>query len=371
MPPAVLGLLVAAAILHAGWNILLKTASDPLRTAGRGMLVGAIVLLPVGAVGWLAVGRPAIPTEAWLLAIGSGVLEAIYFGLLSGAYSRGDLSLVYPIARGTAPVIAVFVGIVFLGERLGVQGTIGVALLLAGILVAPAAVGRPPRLGHDVPPDARGGLAGGRDRGRHRLLLGGRPDRRPAHPAVALRDADLDLHRGLPASAGSPWSTADAARRPSWPWPRSPRSPRPTRSTRRRTRRPTRRPDPADPGPPARAVRLGTSRGRRARDRRRLPARPGRLRVRPADGGRAGPRVGHRPRSPAGARSGSARRPHVGPPWRRLAAGGRHRRRRVPARDRGLTTDPSRAARSRRTPAPGQALGGPSAGTVTWAGEGA
>ena len=134
MPPAVLGLLVAAAVLHAGWNILLKTAGDPLRTAGRGMLVGAIVLLPVGAAGWLAVGRPAIPTEAWLLAIGSGVLEAIYFGLLSAAYSRGDLSLVYPIARGTAPVIAVFVGIVFLGERLGVQGTIGVALLLAGIL---------------------------------------------------------------------------------------------------------------------------------------------------------------------------------------------------------------------------------------------
>ena len=134
MPPAVLGLLVAAAVLHAGWNILLKTASDPLRTAGRGMLVGAIVLLPVGAIGWLAVGRPAIPTEAWLLAVASGVLEAIYFGLLSAAYSRGDLSLVYPIARGTAPVIAVFVGIVFLGERLGVQGTIGVALLLAGIL---------------------------------------------------------------------------------------------------------------------------------------------------------------------------------------------------------------------------------------------
>ena len=134
MPPAVLGLLIAAAVLHAGWNILLKTAGDPLRTAGRGMLVGALVLLPFGVAGWLVVGRPPIPTEAWLLAIGSGVLEAVYFALLSAAYARGDLSLVYPIARGTAPVVAVFVGIVFLGERLGLQGTIGVALLLAGIL---------------------------------------------------------------------------------------------------------------------------------------------------------------------------------------------------------------------------------------------
>jgi drug/metabolite transporter (DMT)-like permease len=134
MPPAVLALLVGAAILHAGWNIMLKTAEDPLRTAGRGMLVGAGVLLPAGLIGWLAIGQPPIPTEAWLLALVSGILEAAYFGLLSGAYVRGDLSLVYPIARGTAPVLSVFVGIVFLGERLGPVGAIGVALLLVGIL---------------------------------------------------------------------------------------------------------------------------------------------------------------------------------------------------------------------------------------------
>ena len=134
MPPAVLALLVGAAILHAGWNILLKTAPDPLRTAGRGMLVGAGVLVPAGILGWLAVGQPAIPQETWLLAIASGILEAVYFGLLSGAYARGDLSLVYPIARGTAPVLSVIVGIVLLGERLGPVGAVGVGLLLIGIL---------------------------------------------------------------------------------------------------------------------------------------------------------------------------------------------------------------------------------------------
>lgn len=134
MSPAVLVLLMAAAALHAGWNILLKSAGDPLRTAGRGMLVGAAVLVPAGIVGWLIVGRPPIPAEAWALALLSGILEATYFALLSGAYARGDLSLVYPIARGTAPVLAVFVGIVFLGERLGPVGTLGVLLLLAGIL---------------------------------------------------------------------------------------------------------------------------------------------------------------------------------------------------------------------------------------------
>ena len=134
MPPAVLLLLIGAAILHAGWNILLKTAEDPLRMAGRGMLVGAAVLIPAALVGWLVVGRPPIPTEAWTLAFVSGLLEALYFALLSAAYARGDLSLVYPIARGTAPVLAVAIGIVFLGERLGPIAAVGVALLLAGIL---------------------------------------------------------------------------------------------------------------------------------------------------------------------------------------------------------------------------------------------
>jgi drug/metabolite transporter (DMT)-like permease len=134
MPPAVLVLLLTAAVLHAGWNILLKTADDPLRTAGRGMVVGSAVLIPVAVVGWLVTDRPAIPPEAWAIALASGILEALYFSLLSAAYARGDLSLVYPIARGTAPVLAVAVGIVFLGERLGPMGALGVAFLLIGIL---------------------------------------------------------------------------------------------------------------------------------------------------------------------------------------------------------------------------------------------
>ena len=135
MPVEVLVLLLFAALLHAGWNILLKTADDPLRTAGRGMVVGAASLIPIGLVGWLAGGQPEIPTEAWLLAIVSGVFETAYFVFLSAAYRRGDLSLVYPIARGTAPVLAVAVGVVVLGERLGLVGALGVACLLGGILV--------------------------------------------------------------------------------------------------------------------------------------------------------------------------------------------------------------------------------------------
>ena len=134
MPPGIILLLLVAALLHAAWNVLLKTADDPLRTAGGGMLVGASFLIPIALIGWLVTGRPAIPDGAWQLSILSGILEAAYFVFLSAAYRRGDLSLVYPIARGTAPVLSVAVGVIVLGERLEPPGWIGVGLLLAGIL---------------------------------------------------------------------------------------------------------------------------------------------------------------------------------------------------------------------------------------------
>jgi drug/metabolite transporter (DMT)-like permease len=134
LPPAILLLLLIAALMHATWNVLLKTAADPLRTAGRGMLVGTGFLVPIAIAGWLVSGHPAILDDAWRLAVLSGVLEAAYFVFLSAAYRRGDLSLVYPIARGTAPVLSVGIGVLILGERLELPGWIGVGLLLAGIL---------------------------------------------------------------------------------------------------------------------------------------------------------------------------------------------------------------------------------------------
>jgi drug/metabolite transporter (DMT)-like permease len=132
--PFVFGLIAGAAVLHVAWNVLLKTAGDPLRAAAVGMSAAAAVIVPAAALGWVVIRRPAIPPEAVVLAIASGVLEAAYFGFLAAAYRRGDLSVVYPIARGTAPLLAVAVGIVVLQERLGPAGIAGVAALLAGLL---------------------------------------------------------------------------------------------------------------------------------------------------------------------------------------------------------------------------------------------
>jgi drug/metabolite transporter (DMT)-like permease len=130
--PLVYGLIAVAAVLHVTWNVLVKTSGDPLRAAAVGMAVGAVVLTPLAIVGWFAIGRPAIPPEAVALGIASGVFEAIYVVVLSAAYRHGDLSIVYPLARGTATLLAVGIGIGILGERLGPLGLAGIAALLAG-----------------------------------------------------------------------------------------------------------------------------------------------------------------------------------------------------------------------------------------------
>jgi uncharacterized membrane protein len=132
--PFVFLLVAGAAVLHVTWNVLLKTAGDPLRAAAVGMATAALVICPTALAIWLATGRPAIPSETLALSVVSGLLEALYFTFLASAYRRGDLSLVYPLARGSAPLLAVTVGVLVLGERVGPPGAVGVAALLVGLL---------------------------------------------------------------------------------------------------------------------------------------------------------------------------------------------------------------------------------------------
>ncbi len=135
MDPFVIAIVAVSAVLHVSWNVRLKTAGDPLRAATIGMAAATFVIVPVGIAAWVIGGRPAIPPQGVVLGVVSGTIEAAYFILLSAAYRRGDLSVVYPIARGTAPLIAVAIGVIVLGERLGIAGSIGVVLLLLGFLL--------------------------------------------------------------------------------------------------------------------------------------------------------------------------------------------------------------------------------------------
>ena len=134
MTPFIVGLVAVSALLHLAWNVRLKTAGDPLRTATIGLLAASFAIVPLGLGVWWAHGGGAPSVEGVALGIASGFVEAAYFILLAAAYRRGDLSVVYPVARGTAPLLAVAIGVVGLGERLGVAGSIGVVMLLVGFL---------------------------------------------------------------------------------------------------------------------------------------------------------------------------------------------------------------------------------------------
>jgi drug/metabolite transporter (DMT)-like permease len=121
-------------VLHGTWNVLVKVSGDPMTTFSRATIVAALATTPIAAGVWLLAGRPGMtPAAAGLDAI-SAALELTYLWLLSAAYERGELSVVYPIARGSAPLLAVAAGLGLLGERLAPGQLAGVALLLLGIL---------------------------------------------------------------------------------------------------------------------------------------------------------------------------------------------------------------------------------------------
>jgi drug/metabolite transporter (DMT)-like permease len=134
MVAVAIGLALAAAVLHGTWNVLVKVSGDPMRTFRRATIVAALATTPITLVAWLIAGRPGLTPAAAGLAAVSAALELIYLWLLSTAYRRGELSVVYPIARGSAPLLAVVAGIGVLGERLAPGQLAGVVLLLLGIL---------------------------------------------------------------------------------------------------------------------------------------------------------------------------------------------------------------------------------------------
>ena len=128
------GLALVAAVLHGTWNVLVKVSADPITTFRRVTLTSALVATIALVPAWLVFGRPALSPAAAGLCLASSALETTYLWLLSTAYRRGELSAVYPIARGSAPLLSVLVGLLILGERLTAPQLAGVALLLIGIL---------------------------------------------------------------------------------------------------------------------------------------------------------------------------------------------------------------------------------------------
>jgi drug/metabolite transporter (DMT)-like permease len=122
-------LALAAAFVHATWNLLTAGADESQVAAGVALLIGALVFLPVGLLAG-DVGSEALPYAA-----ASVALELCYLACLATAYQRGPLSVVYPVARGTAPVLVLIGSALFLATTPTVEQVLGVLLVASGVLL--------------------------------------------------------------------------------------------------------------------------------------------------------------------------------------------------------------------------------------------
>lgn len=136
MDTLVFAAVLFAAACHAGWNAAIKRGLDPLATTvaiSVGAALVSLVIVPV-------VGLPARAAWPWVLA--SVAIHLAYFAALIESYRAGDMGQVYPIARGSAPLMTATVATAFIGERLGLAGWFGITLLAAGVLLLSLRGGR-------------------------------------------------------------------------------------------------------------------------------------------------------------------------------------------------------------------------------------
>ena len=133
LPLHIVGLVLLAAVLHAAWNAVVKAGEDRVLTLALVIGVGAVLALPVLPF----VAPPAAASWPYLLL--SVAIHLGYFFFLLQAYRVGDLSQVYPVARGTVPLLAAAGGAVFAGETLRPAQLAG--LVLASLAIASFAFG--------------------------------------------------------------------------------------------------------------------------------------------------------------------------------------------------------------------------------------
>ncbi|MGH7126546.1 MAG: EamA family transporter [Stellaceae bacterium] len=128
LDPLVIALVLLAAVLHASWNAALKAAPDRVTTTAVMNLTGLV------AGGLLALFVTAPASASWIFILLSVAIHFGYFVFLLGSYRYGDLSQVYPLARGIGPLMVAFLSPWLIGEELGRVQLVGVTLLCVGVL---------------------------------------------------------------------------------------------------------------------------------------------------------------------------------------------------------------------------------------------
>src|SRR5689334_14678654 len=132
MPALSLALVILAGLIHAVWNITAKKAGGDARFATFTGLLMAVIWAPLGI--WL--GWDVLPTWGsveWGLVIVSGVVHVLYYIALLRGYRKADLTVVYPLARGSGPLLSSLVAILVFGERITALGLAGILAVVTGV----------------------------------------------------------------------------------------------------------------------------------------------------------------------------------------------------------------------------------------------
>jgi drug/metabolite transporter (DMT)-like permease len=125
-----IGLILLSAVFHVSWNAISKRSADKIIFFWLSGIAASAFLLPVLMGYW-----QEISLTGWLLIVLSSAFEAIYLLCLAAAYETGDLSLAYPLSRGSVPLFVLILATVFIGERVTALGIIGIILSVLGIYV--------------------------------------------------------------------------------------------------------------------------------------------------------------------------------------------------------------------------------------------
>jgi drug/metabolite transporter (DMT)-like permease len=140
MSVAALGLVLVAALLHACWNVVAKRSGGDARFAFLAALFLALLWAPLGI--WAAWNvLPSWRRLEWAVLFGSAVVHVVYFTTLLRGYRRADLTVVYPVARGTGPLLSSLGALLWLGESMSVTAALGVAGVVTGVFLVAGGLG--------------------------------------------------------------------------------------------------------------------------------------------------------------------------------------------------------------------------------------
>lgn len=126
-------LVIAAAVCHATWNFCIKRINGGPELIWLFSALSVLIYGPIAL--WILMDTPALSPLAWAFVIGSAALHLAYLVLLQTGYRKGDLSLVYPVARATGPILSSAFAVLLLGEHITPQMGIGAAIIIFGVFM--------------------------------------------------------------------------------------------------------------------------------------------------------------------------------------------------------------------------------------------